>query len=71
MKIIKNGFSYRYSFEPLGPEFAHSNQDEYIPLMNYMDKGKIVPNRDDYTGIALIEQLKSLDIKSRHYQTLR
>ena len=53
LKIIKNGFSYRYSFEPLGPEFAHSNQDEYIPLMNYMDKGKIVPNRDDYTGIAM------------------
>ena len=25
---------------------------------------------DDYTGIALIEQLKSLDIKSRHYQTI-
>lgn len=53
LKILKNGFSYRYSFEPLGPEFAHSNQDEYIPLMNYMDKGKIVPNRDDFTGIAM------------------
>lgn len=53
LKIIKNGFSYRYSFEPLGPEFSHSNQDEYIPMMNYMDKGKIVPNRDDFTGIAM------------------
>lgn len=53
LKIIKNGFSYRYSFEPLGPEFAHSNQDEYIPLMNLRENGKTIPNRDDFSGIAM------------------
>lgn len=53
LKIIKNGFFYRYSFEPLGPVFAHSNQDVYIPLANLIEKGKRIPNRDDFSGIAM------------------
>lgn len=53
LKIIKNGFSYRYSFEPLGPVLSHSNQDTITPLMNQINNGGITPNRNDNLGIAM------------------
>ncbi len=52
-EIVKEGFHYRYSFEPLGAEFAHSNQLQYTPLMNIVEEGKRIPFRDDYSGIAM------------------